>query len=221
MCEPTIESIEQDFPGWHVWQGVNDRWYARLPRTSPPWVAGAEESCFTVRRLVTERDCLGWPVGRRFHADRLIGATTEADDRQACSDHPVMDRLLGWARYGSFARCTASAARVDPPEIARRTGHTSVSFTYERYGHLFPEVDHAAAAKLDAIRSVGLQMVDDATTASAPPPLSVECPASVHDPGPALRLGCRPWTHRRESDRASPASLSDENGDAFPHASGT
>jgi hypothetical protein len=87
---------------------------------------GAVRSCFTVRRLVTERDFLGWPVGRRFHADRLIGATAEADDRQGCSDHPVMDRLLGWARYGSFARCTASAARVDPPEIARRAGHQRV-----------------------------------------------------------------------------------------------
>src|ERR1035441_8276677 len=136
-------------------------------------------ACFPGGRLVAERDCLGWPVGRRFHADRFIGATTEADDRQGCSGHPVMDRLLGWARYGSFARCTASAARVDPPEIAPRTRHTSVSFTYERYGHLFPEVDHAAAAKLDAIRSVGLRMVDDATTASAPPALAVEGAASV------------------------------------------
>jgi hypothetical protein len=38
-------------------------------------------------------------------------------------------------------------------------GHTSVSFTYDRYGHLFPEVDHAAAAKLDAVRTHGLGIV--------------------------------------------------------------
>lgn len=38
---------------------------------------------------------------------------------------------------------------VDPSEIARRAGHTSVAFTYDRYGHVFPEIDKLAAAKLD------------------------------------------------------------------------
>jgi hypothetical protein len=33
-----------------------------------------------------------------------------------------------------------------------------VSFTYD-YGHLFPEVDGGAAAKLDAIRTNGLASV--------------------------------------------------------------
>jgi len=41
---------------------------------------------------------------------------------------------------------------VDPMEIARRAGHSSVAFTYDRYGHLFPEPDTMAAAKLDAFR---------------------------------------------------------------------
>jgi len=35
-------------------------------------------------------------------------------------------------------------------------GHSSVSFTYDRYGHLFPEVDSGAAAKLDVVRTFGL-----------------------------------------------------------------
>ncbi|MGH9105794.1 MAG: tyrosine-type recombinase/integrase [Acidimicrobiales bacterium] len=52
-----------------------------------------------------------------------------------------------------------AAAGVDPSEIARRAGHTSVAFTYGRYGHLFPEVDLAAATKLDAVRSGGLSAV--------------------------------------------------------------
>jgi integrase len=34
-----------------------------------------------------------------------------------------------------------AATGVDPLEIARRAGHSSVSFTYVRYGHLFPEID--------------------------------------------------------------------------------
>ena len=29
--------------------------------------------------------------------------------------------------------------------ISRRLGHASVSFTYDRYGHLMPEADSAAA----------------------------------------------------------------------------
>jgi len=41
-------------------------------------------------------------------------------------------------------------------EIARHAGHSSVAFTYDRYGHLFPEADTMAAAKLEAIRSSGL-----------------------------------------------------------------
>jgi integrase len=43
-------------------------------------------------------------------------------------------------------------AAVDPSEIARRAGHTSVAFTYDRYGHLFPEIDKLAATKLDRVR---------------------------------------------------------------------
>jgi hypothetical protein len=31
-----------------------------------------------------------------------------------------------------------------------------VAFTYDHYGHLFPETDRNAAAKLDAIRTSGL-----------------------------------------------------------------
>jgi hypothetical protein len=43
-------------------------------------------------------------------------------------------------------------AGVDPSEIARRAGHSSVAFTYERYGHLFPEIEKQAAQKLERVR---------------------------------------------------------------------
>jgi integrase len=46
-----------------------------------------------------------------------------------------------------------AAAGVDPMEIARRAGHSSGAFAFDRYGHLFPEADTGAAAKLDAIRT--------------------------------------------------------------------
>jgi integrase len=49
-----------------------------------------------------------------------------------------------------------ASAGVDPSEIARRAGHASVAFTYDRYGHLLPEVDKQAASKLEALRSARL-----------------------------------------------------------------
>jgi len=49
---------------------------------------------------------------------------------------------------------------------------------------------------------------------------AVDNSTGLHDPRSAFRLGRRPRTHRRESDRANPASESDENGDALLHANG-
>jgi hypothetical protein len=36
-----------------------------------------------------------------------------------------------------------------PKEVAARAGHTSVSFTLDRYGHLYPEADRALREHLD------------------------------------------------------------------------
>ena len=40
--EPTVEQIETE-TGWHVWFGVNHRWYARRERSSPPRVVDGED----------------------------------------------------------------------------------------------------------------------------------------------------------------------------------
>jgi integrase len=40
---------------------------------------------------------------------------------------------------------------ANPLEVSRRAGHTSASFTQDRYGHLFPEADEAVADRLDAL----------------------------------------------------------------------
>ncbi|MDA8265923.1 MAG: hypothetical protein M0T79_11385, partial [Actinomycetota bacterium] len=34
-------------------------------------------------------------------------------------------------------------------EVSRLAGHTSTSFTLDRYGHLFPQSERQSAAKLD------------------------------------------------------------------------
>ncbi len=43
------------------------------------------------------------------------------------------------------------AAGANPKEVARRAGHTSVAFTLDRYGHLFPGYDEELGHRLDAM----------------------------------------------------------------------
>jgi hypothetical protein len=38
-------------------------------------------------------------------------------------------------------------------EIARPAGHSSIAFTYDHYGHVFPEAVTGSAAQLNAIRT--------------------------------------------------------------------
>lgn len=43
------------------------------------------------------------------------------------------------------------AAGANPKEVAARAGHTSVAFTLDRYGHLYPDADEAPRDRLDAM----------------------------------------------------------------------
>jgi integrase len=43
------------------------------------------------------------------------------------------------------------AAGDNPKEVSRRAGHTSVAFTLDRYGHLYPDADERARQRLDAL----------------------------------------------------------------------
>ena len=54
-------------------------------------------------------------------------------------------------RHTAVALWIASGA--SPLEVSRRAGHTSTSFTLDRYGHLFPEADVEVAERLDALRT--------------------------------------------------------------------
>jgi hypothetical protein len=49
------------------------------------------------------------------------------------------------------------AAGANPKEVSVRAGHTSVSFTLDRYGHLFPGHDAELRNRLDAMHTKGLQ----------------------------------------------------------------
>ena len=47
--------------------------------------------------------------------------------------------------------------RAGPKEVATRTGHASVSFALDRFGHLYPEADTALRDRLDALYVAGAQ----------------------------------------------------------------
>jgi integrase len=49
------------------------------------------------------------------------------------------------------------AAGANPNEVSVRAGHSSVSFTLDRYGHLFPGYDAELRDRLDAMHAEGLQ----------------------------------------------------------------
>jgi hypothetical protein len=56
--------------------------------------------------------------------------------------------VRGQAQHGETLWIAAGAG---PKEVATRAGHTSVSFTLDRYGHLYPESDRALRDRLDLL----------------------------------------------------------------------
>jgi hypothetical protein len=42
--DPSRAELAREFPGWHIWRGVNGLWYARRPGTSPPVVLKDENT---------------------------------------------------------------------------------------------------------------------------------------------------------------------------------
>jgi integrase len=68
------------------------------------------------------------------------------------------------------------AAGAGPKEVATRAGHTSVSFTLDRYGHLYPEADTALRDRLDALYVAGGQ---------AEPGRVIELPRDARGPSAA------------------------------------
>lgn len=58
-------------------------------------------------------------------------------------------------RHTYAAFCIASTA--DPYAVMRRMGHSSITVTYNTYGHLFPERDAEITAKLEDLRRAGAE----------------------------------------------------------------
>jgi integrase len=64
------------------------------------------------------------------------------------------------------------AAGANPKEVSVRAGHTSVRFTLDRYGHLFPGHDAELRDRLDVMHAEGLKRTAGGVVfALRPPPL--------------------------------------------------
>jgi hypothetical protein len=57
-AERELRDVEREFPRWHCWKGVSGLVYARLPLTSPPMVARAENPAGLIAAIYAE-------IGRR------------------------------------------------------------------------------------------------------------------------------------------------------------
>ena len=63
-----------------------------------------------------------------------------------------------WPRVHDLRQTSVSpaiAAGAHPKEIQSRAGHSSITVTLDRYGHLFPGMDEQLADKLDDIGRSG------------------------------------------------------------------
>jgi hypothetical protein len=96
------------------------------------------------------------------------------------------------------------AAGATPKEVAVRAGHTSVSFTLDRYGHLYPEADTTLRDRLEALHTavrpadgVVIQFPQPGTGTRGERGQAFSCPAvgmgRQHSGSPSTSF---PWNHR-------------------------
>jgi integrase len=60
-------------------------------------------------------------------------------------------------RHSAVALAIASGAH--PKEIQARVGHSSITVTLDRYGHLFPSLDERLAERLDAVAGAAAERI--------------------------------------------------------------
>jgi integrase len=88
------------------------------------------------------------------------------------------------------------AAGANPKEVSVRAGRTSVAFTLDRYGHLFPGHDDELRDRLDAMHAQGLQAVPGGTV--------VELPAAPARPGAAPARPTAKQANKKTRRRSGP-----------------
>jgi integrase len=116
----------------------------------------------TVNLPRTVAQVLGEHIGRYSHPDPqgLVFTAPEggplrcANFRQTVWTPAVREAGLAPLRLHDLRHTAISlwiAAGAHPKEVSVRAGHSSVAFTLDRYGHLFPDADERLSSRLDAL----------------------------------------------------------------------
>ena len=116
---------------------------------------GPEAPVFTMKSGGRLR--MGLVYGRYFK--RAVAGETDGRGQH----HPgaLPERLRGLRFHDLRHTCAALSidAGAHPKLISARLGHSSITITLDRYGHLFPSVEEALAEKLDeAFAATGNQL---------------------------------------------------------------
>ena len=72
-------------------------------------------------------------------------------DPEAAMDEHALDAAARAALRG-FARDPLIALGAHPKAIQERLGHSSITVTLDRYGHLFPKLDEELTDRLDGLQ---------------------------------------------------------------------
>ncbi len=127
------------------------------PRSPPrrPWRAGTAPDGSQIEAEIDPaglmdgvRELSNWALGPPTDTLPIISHRQLAPSRRSVTPSPHF--------VGSHSGAVDGSAVHVEGAFRGRVEHSSVSFTYDRYGRLFPEVDSEAASKLDVVRRLGL-----------------------------------------------------------------
>ena len=91
------------------------------------------------------------PVGESFRHNVWLPACERAGLARRTGPRSIVDAPTWHSlRHTHVAICVA--AGLHPKQIQHRLGHSSISVTLDRYGHLMAGLDDAAAEQIDALR---------------------------------------------------------------------
>jgi hypothetical protein len=109
----------------------------------------------------------------------LGGVSRPSSRGLKCHDDPPAGAGL---QAGIRAVALWIAAGANLKEVSVRAGHTSVAFTLDRYGHLFPGHDDELRDRLDAMHPHGLQAVPGGAVVELPagPGAARRGPSAAH-----------------------------------------
>lgn len=121
--------------------------YERRSVTLPPFLTDELRSHLVGRDLDSEAFVFTSPEGGVIHHKNFYNRSFKPAVRAAGLPERTRFHDL---RHTCAALCIALGAH--PKAIQERLGHSSITVTLDRYGHLFPKLDETLTARLDEMR---------------------------------------------------------------------